>query len=109
MPVLVEVSVTPLGKEGASLSDAIVATLRAAEVAGVNYEIGPLGTSLEGDLDTVLEVVRAMHEACFHLGYPRVITSVRIDDRRDKELSLHLRVETVTRKLAEQATHLREN
>lgn len=109
MPVLAEISVTPLGKEGASLGDAIVETLKVAEAEGVNYHLGPMGTSLEGDLETLLGVIRRMHEVCFEMGYPRVITTIRIDDRRDKDLTLNYRVESVKRKLAEQATHLSEN
>ena len=109
MPVLLEISVTPVGKEGASLGDTVVETLRVLEAEGVQYEVGPMGTSVEGDLDTLLRIARKMHEACFKLGYPRVITSLRIDDRRDKELTLAYRVESVKRKLAEQAMHIRES
>ncbi len=50
-----------------------------------------------------------MHEVCFRLGYPRVVTTLRIDDRRDKDLTMAHKVESVKRKLAEQATHLRES
>jgi uncharacterized protein (TIGR00106 family) len=109
MAVLAEISVTPLGREGASLSDAIVETLKVAETRGINYQVGPMGTSLEGNLAALLEVMREMHEACFGLGYPRVITTIRIDDRRDKDLTMNYRVDSVKRKLAEQATHLRES
>ena len=109
MPVLAEISVIPLGKANASLGDAVVETLKVAEARGINYQVGPMGTSLEGDLETLLEVMREMHEACFRMGYPRVITTLRIDDRRDKDLTMRYRVESVTRKLAEQATHLRES
>lgn len=109
MPVLAEISVTPVGKEGASLGDTVVETLKVAEARGVNYQVGPMGTSLEGDLDTLLGVLREMHEACFRLGYPRVLTTIRLDDRRDKDLTMNYRVESVKRKLAEQATHLRES
>ena len=109
MPVLAEISVTPLGKEGASLGEAVVETLKVAEAEGVNYHVGPMGTSLEGDLETLLRVMREMHEACFRKGYPRVITTIQIDDRRDKDLTMNYRVESVKRKLAEHATHLRES
>ncbi len=109
MPAMMEISVTPLGKEGASLGDTVVETLKVLEAEGVRYELGPMGTSIEGDLDTLFRLARAMHEACFKLGYPRVITSLRLDDRRDKELTLTYRVESVKRKLAEQATHIRES
>ncbi len=99
MPVLLEVSVTPLGREGASLGDVVVETLKVLEAEGIRYHLGPMGTSLEGDLDTLLRVARRMHEVCFARGYPRVITTLRIDDRRDKDLGLDYKVESVKRKL----------
>lgn len=108
MPVLVEISVTPVGRESASLGDTVVETLKVAEAKGVNYQVGPMGTCMEGELDSLLVVMREMHEACFCMGYPRVITSIRIDDRRDKHLTMNYRVESVKRKLAAQAEYLRE-
>ncbi len=109
MPALLEISVVPIGKASSSLGDTVVETLKVLEAEGVTYELGPMSTSLEGDLDTLFRIARRMHEACFKMGYPRVITTLRLDDRRDKELTLHYRVESVKRKLAEQAMHIRES
>ena len=107
MPVILEIHVAPVGKEGASMGDTVVEMVKIAEAEGINYQVGPMGTSMEGDLDTLLRVARRMHETCFRMGYPRVITSIRIDDRRDKDLTMGYKVESVKRKLAEQATHIR--
>lgn len=109
MPAIMEISVIPTGKEGASLGDTVAALLRIAERRGVNYELNAMGTNLEGDLDTLFAVAREMHEACFRLGYPRVITILKLDDRRDKDLSMSYKVESVTRKLAQEALHLSES
>jgi uncharacterized protein (TIGR00106 family) len=109
MPAILEIHVVPVGKEGASMGDTVVETVKVAEAEGVNYQLGPMGTTLEGDLDTLLRVARRMHETCFQLGYPRVITSIRIDDRRDKDLTMAYKVESVKGKLAQQATHIRES
>jgi len=109
MPVLLEISVIPFGKGDASLGDSVVETLKVLEAEGIRYELGPMGTTVEGELEALLKVAREMHEVCFRLGYPRVITTLRIDDRRDKDLSMAYKVESVKRKLAEQATHIRES
>ena len=102
MPPLMEISVIPVGKEGASLGDTVVEVLKVAEKYGVHYELGPLGTAMEGDLDTLLQVAREMHEVCFGLGYPRVLTTIRLDDRRDKDLTMEYKVQSVKEKLARQ-------
>jgi len=109
MPPIMEISVFPTGKQGASLGDTVVEVLKIAEEHGVNYELSAMGTTLEGDLDTLFQVAREMHEVCFSLGYPRVLTTIRLDDRRDKELSMRYKVESVKTKLAQQALHIRES
>ena len=59
----------------------------------------PMGTILEGELDEVLRAVRAVHEAPFARGALRVSTSLRIDERRDKTLSMEGKVRAVEEKL----------
>ncbi len=109
MPAIMEISVTPLGKSQVGLGDAIVEVLKVAERHGVNYEISPMATTMEGDLSTLLRIAGEMHEVCFGLGYLRVQTAIRIDDRRDKESSMRDKVDSVRTKLAQQALHIRES
>lgn len=59
----------------------------------------PMGTILEGELDTILEAIRAAHEAPFKAGAMRVGTTIRIDDRRDKDLTMEHKVKSVEEKL----------
>ena len=48
--------------------------------SGVTYEVGPHETTMEGELDDLLEVVKAGHRACFEAGAQRVVTFVKIVD-----------------------------
>jgi uncharacterized protein (TIGR00106 family) len=48
--------------------------------SGVKYEVGPHETTMEGELDQLLEIVKAGHRACFGAGARRVITFVKIVD-----------------------------
>ncbi len=57
--------------------------IEAIEASGVKYEVGPLGTTLEGELDDLLEVVKAAHRACFVDGVDKVVTIVKIADAVD--------------------------
>jgi len=97
---MLEISVIPSGKEGASLSKIVAAAVDTAKEHGVKYMIGPMGTTLEGDLDTLLKIVREMHEVPFEMGFPRSQTIIKIDDRRDKELSMDYKVSAVQEKLS---------
>ncbi len=95
MAVLLQINIIPIGKEGASLSAALSEVLKVVEERNIKYQLGPMSTVLEGELDTLLEVAREMHEVCFALGYPRVVTSIRIDDRRDKDVDMQYKTEAL--------------
>jgi len=99
MAVMLEISLLPSGKVGASLSDMVANALKIARQHGVKFELNPMGTTLEGELEVLLRVAREMHEMCFTMGYPRVQTLIKIDDRRDKDLTMEYKVKSVMEKL----------
>lgn len=51
--------------------------------AGVPYQVGPMETTMEGDLDTLLDIVKRAHLACLDAGVPRVFTYVKIGCGKD--------------------------
>lgn len=85
MTVILEFSVIPLG-EGTSVSRLVARAVKALEDAGVKHVTTPMGTILEAaSLEEALCYVRLAHEAVFEAGARRVITVIKIDDRRDVE------------------------
>lgn len=58
-----------------------------------------MSTILEGDMDEIIKAVKAMHEVPFKMGTLRVSTTLRIDDRRDKESTMTGKVASVKEKL----------
>lgn len=50
--------------------------------SGVKHLVGPMETTMEGDLDELLEIAKRAHEACFVEGVDRVVTFVKIGDGR---------------------------
>lgn len=82
---VVEVSVTPLGTAGAGVSAFVAGCMRLVEESGLNYQLTPMGTIIEGDLDKVFQLLRQMHESPFSAGASRVSTLIKIDDRRDRD------------------------
>jgi uncharacterized protein (TIGR00106 family) len=59
----------------------------------------PMGTILEGDLDEIFAATRAVHEIPFTNGAMRVDTTLKIDDRRDRELSMQGKMKAVKEKM----------
>jgi uncharacterized protein (TIGR00106 family) len=47
--------------------------------SGVKYEVGPMETTMEGELDELLEIVKRAQQACIDAGAKRVMTLVKID------------------------------
>lgn len=75
--VTVAVQVLPLEPDAYRMVD------RAIEVisrSGVRFEVGPMETTMEGDLDTLLNVAAAAHRACFSAGAQKVVTIIKIGD-----------------------------
>jgi uncharacterized protein (TIGR00106 family) len=58
-----------------------------------------MGTIIEGDLERLLALAGRMHRSAFESGVMRVVTTIKIDERRDKPLSISGKVEAVKRKL----------
>jgi len=99
---VVEVSIAPLGTESPSVSAYVADCLRILRDSGLAYQLNPMGTVIEGDLETILEVVAKMHEAPFLMGALRVSTLIKVDDRRDPGVhGMNGKVSVVTKLLAD--------
>lgn len=46
---------------------------------GVKYEVGAMETTMEGELDNLLEIVKKAQEICTKEGASRVVSMVKID------------------------------
>lgn len=46
---------------------------------GINYEVGPMETTMEGEIDELLEIVKEAQEICVKQGATRVMSVVKID------------------------------
>jgi len=98
--MIVEFSVVPIGK-GESVSQYVAECLKIVEASGIDYRINPMGTVLEGDYDQVMDVVRKCHMRVMELS-PRVITSVKIDDRRGRKNMLSGKIQSVEKALGKE-------
>ena len=97
MSMLVEFSVVPLGT-GASVSPQISRVLKIVSESGVSYKANPMGTVLEGEWDKVIGVVKKCHDEVMK-DAERVLTSIKIDDRKGKEQRIEKKLESVEQKL----------
>lgn len=95
-----EISIVPIGTRTTSVSKHVAAALKVLRrEKKVVYELTSMGTILEGEPDDVFRAARKMHEAVLDGGARRVVTTIKIDDRRDRPLSMSGKVESVVRRL----------
>nr|WP_320116569.1 MTH1187 family thiamine-binding protein [uncultured Desulfuromonas sp.] len=98
---VVQISCTPLGEGSGGLSKFVAGCLQLVKESGLKYQLTPMGTILEGELDEIFALVRKMHESPFNAGAHRVSTLIKIDDRRDREHTMERKMRSVEEQLAE--------
>ena len=97
---IAEISVVPLGTQTPSVSHYVARAVKVLkQQKGIRYEITAMGTIIEGDVDRILAVVKKMHEGTFGDGVARVLTMIKIDDRRDRVQDMKSKVESIKNKL----------
>ena len=95
MMIVAEVSVTVLG-EGSSIGRFVQVAVEALKKSGLKTLLGPNGTSIEAvSIDEILGAVKAAHMAVVDTGAKRVVTTLKIDDRRDKPATMETKLRAI--------------
>ena len=91
MTAIARLEVTPLADD--SMTAEIVQALEALDEQGLTYEMTPTGTVIEADsADEAFEAAKAAHDA---IEGDRVITSVEVDDQRERSQDIGDRIAAV--------------
>jgi uncharacterized protein YqgV (UPF0045/DUF77 family) len=64
--------------EGMHVYDAVDRAIAVVQASGVKYEVGPMETTMEGDYDRLMQIVKEAQEACIAAGAASVITIVKV-------------------------------
>jgi len=59
-----------------SVVDKVIAYIKST---GVKFEVGPMETTMEGELNDLLEIVKHAQNICVEEGATRVMSMVKID------------------------------
>lgn len=93
--MIVEVSVVPIGTGETSVSAYVRAAVQVIEENGLEYEVNSMGTCVQGEWDEVFSTLKAVHDQLAKMGCNRIVTTVKIDDRRDKFGSMDAKIAAV--------------
>ncbi len=92
-----EFSILPVGK-GVSLSEHVAKALDIVDQSGLRYQFTPMGTILEGGYDEIMSTIKKCHDAILE-DCERVVTTIKMDDRKGSEDAIKRKVESVERRL----------
>jgi uncharacterized protein (TIGR00106 family) len=98
MHVLADVSIVPLGV-GASVSEYVAECEKVFKEAGLKTALHGWGTNIEGEYDQVMAAIKTCHQRLHEKGAPRLLTTIKLGTRTDKEQSLGDKVRSVEEKL----------
>jgi uncharacterized protein (TIGR00106 family) len=95
--IVAEFSLVPLGT-GTSASHYIKAVQDMLRGAGMKFVPGPMSTSIEAESFTeIFELVEKANHVLSEMGAKRIITSLKLDYRLDKELSIQSKLSALER------------
>lgn len=84
MLIHVHVSPKPSGNENHRYA-CVEGAIRVIEQSGLEFEVGALGTTVQGPPERLWPLMRELHDACFTVGADSVMTHIRIFETKDVE------------------------
>jgi uncharacterized protein (TIGR00106 family) len=94
---IVDISIVPIGTKHPSVSEYVRKSIKIIKKSGLKYQVSSMGTAIEGDLSDIFELILQIHKAQIKMGAKRLLTTVKIDDRRDKKQSIDDKIKSATK------------
>ena len=93
--IISQLSIASIGK-GVSLSKYVKIAIDVLKKNKIKFKTNDMATVIETeDLGSLFKVVKEAHEAVLKSGAKRVITELKIDDRRDKKICMGYKIKAV--------------
>jgi len=93
-----QISVIPLGTIP-SYAAFVADFQKVLAASNLSFTLTDMATIVEGDTAELLAIAAKIHEIPYSKGVQRVLTSISIDDRRDKAVHLGDKIQAVKNKL----------
>jgi uncharacterized protein (TIGR00106 family) len=94
-----DISVVPIGTGSPSSGDYVAGAHKLAVESGLPFALSEFGTTVEGSVEELLALAAKVHAAPFAAGAQRVVTSIKIDERRDKVIHLGDKARAVEKRM----------
>ena len=97
-----EISIYPMATRTTSASFYIAKAIESIKnIENLRYEINSMGTILESDdIDTINKATKEMLQTVHNLGISRVEVIIKIDSRKDKQVRMDEKVESIKKQMS---------
>jgi len=93
--IIASFSIAPLGK-GTSVSTYVNIVIDILKKEGVKFKTNAMATVIETkDLVTLFDTIQKAHLAVAAAGAERIITEIKIDDRRDRQATIDSKLKSL--------------
>lgn len=94
--IIAQLIIAPVGAD-ISLSSYVKQAIAVLKKHGVKFQTTAMSTIIEiEDLERLFKIVSEAHQAVLQAGAKRVITELKIDDRRDANATMQSKIDAVT-------------
>lgn len=97
MSVILDLTIFPMDKDGISMSPYVARVISLIRDSGLSYQLGPMGTAIEGEWTEVMQLV----DACFReieSDSDRIYMNIKVDSRKGRTNGLSGKVKSVEEK-----------
>ena len=97
-----EISIYPIATRTTSASFYIAKAIESIQnTENLRYEINSMGTVLESNsMDIIYKASKTMMETVHNLGIDRVEVIIKIDSRRDKQVRMEEKIDSIKKQLS---------
>ena len=82
-------------ESGKGIREYVALALDVLDEMGIRYQLTPMATNMEGDVETICKALALIHQRCHERGAIRVGSLLKIDDRIDVPQTLESKVSHV--------------
>ncbi|WP_445488631.1 MTH1187 family thiamine-binding protein [Niallia sp. 03133] len=75
---LISIQIIPKTKNGEDVIPYVDEAIKVIQESGVKYEVHPLETTIEGDMDELFSIISNMNKKMIEIGSSNVITQIKV-------------------------------
>lgn len=75
---LISVQIIPKTKNGEDVIPYVDEAIKIIQESGIKYEVHPLETTMEGDMDELFQIISKMNKKMMEIGSKNVITQIKV-------------------------------